>query len=113
MQKAVELRKSQAADGDIVAFVKACMGEGNDSFIEACSKLSGYKEEKLERRAKFYSCLAAKNDRERLSYYLPQGPVDLEASHLIGLLTDLPPQTIYDAYHNRKGELSDRARICS
>jgi hypothetical protein len=105
MQKAVELRKSQAADGDIVAFVKACMG--NNSFIKVCSKLSGYEEDNLERRARFYSCLAAKNDRERLSHYLPQGPGDLEASQLIGLLTDLPPQTIYDAYHNRKGELPD------
>jgi hypothetical protein len=103
MQKAVELRKSQAADDDLVAFVKACAGEGNDSFIEACKDLSDYPEDKLRRRARFYSRLAAKNDRERLNHYLPQGPGDLEASHLIGLLTDLPPQSIYDAYHYRKG----------
>jgi hypothetical protein len=63
--------------------------------------------DKLRRRAKFYSRLAANNDRERLNHYLPQGPGDLEASHLIGLLTDLPPQTIYDAYHNRKGEIPE------
>ena len=103
MHKAVELRKSQAADGDIVAFVIACVGEGNDSFIKACKDLSDYPEDKLRRRARFYSRLAAKNDRERLNHYLPQGPGDLEASHLIGLLTDLPPQSIYDAYHYRKG----------
>ena len=84
------------------------MGEGSDSFIEACSELSGHTEDKLIKRARFYSRLAAKNDRERLSHYLPQGPGDLEASHLIGLLTDLPPQSIYDAYHNRKGELPYR-----
>jgi len=108
MHKAVELRKSQAADGDIVAFVKACVGEGNDSFIRACSELSDYTEDELRKRASFYSRLAAENDRERLSHYLRQGPGDLEASHLIDLLTDLPPQSIYDAYHNRKGELPDR-----
>jgi hypothetical protein len=52
---------------------------------------------------RFTGCF--QNDRERLSHYLLQGPSDLEASHLIGLLTDLPPQSIYDAYHNRKGEM--------
>jgi len=103
MNKAVDLRKSQAADGDLVTFVKACAGKGNDSFMKACKDLSDYPEDKLRRRAKFYSRLAANNDRERLNHYLPQGPGDLEASHLIGLLTDLPPQSIYDAYHNRKG----------
>jgi len=107
MHEAVELRESRAADGDIVAFVKACVGEGNDSFIKVCSDLSGDTKDELRERARFYSRLATKNDRERLSHYLPQGPGDLEASHFIGLLTDLPPQTIYDAYHNRKGEMPE------
>jgi len=75
-----------------------------DEFMAACEDLSD-KPDEVRVRATFYSRLA-KYDRVRLRYYLLRGSKDVEASHLVSLLTDLPPHLIYDSYHNRKGRLS-------
>lgn len=129
MYKAVGPPKSRAVDGFFIAFIAVCAGKDNEDdddliaeyarrlcesdeqvktrvneFIEKCGRLSGETEKKVRKRAEFYSRLA-KYDLVRLRYYLPKGPSDLEASHLVGLLTDLPPHWIYDSYHNRKGEM--------
>lgn len=99
MKKALE---PQSSVGDFAAFIKVCAGEDakSECFIKKCAELSGKKEDKVRKRAAFYARLA-RCDRERLRYYLPQGPNDLQASHFIGLLTDLSPYWIYDLYHNR------------
>ena len=99
---------STAADGDFADFL-AANADGSDKdyedFIAACEelsmKLSGRRAgHNVQDRAQFYSHLA-KDDRTRLNHYLLQGSNDLQASHLIGLLTNLRPQWIYDTYHNR------------
>jgi hypothetical protein len=101
MNKALGQPESTAADGDFAAFLAACADKDHEDFIAACAKLSGRSEDNVRERARFYSRLA-KDDRNRLNHYLLQGPNDLQASHLIGLLTNLSPRWIYDTYHGRK-----------
>jgi hypothetical protein len=112
MDKALGRPESPAADGDFTAFLAACadeLDEDHKDFTAACAKLSGETEDEVRKRAQFYSRLA-KDDLSRLNYYLLQGPHDLQASHLIGLLTDLSPRWIYDAYHDRKGRRPDSTK---
>src|SRR5215203_4952860 len=93
MKKALEragATESTAADGDFEDFLAASE--------ELSMRLSGRRAgHNVQDRAQFYSHLA-KDDRTRLNHYLLQGSNDLQASHLIGLLTNLRPQWIYDTY---------------
>jgi hypothetical protein len=101
-----ESTQSTAADGDFAAFLAGCVDESDkdhEDFIAVCGELSGFSGgsvDDVRKRARFYSRLA-KDDRTRLNHYLLQGPNDLQASHLIGLLTNLSPLWIYDTYHDR------------
>lgn len=47
------------------------------------------------------------SDPELIRYYVPQDSRELSASHLVALLTDLPPRWILDCYTNRKGLLPE------
>jgi len=76
--------------------------QGDSDFLQACEKLSGEEEETIKGRLKFYTFI----DPDRLGYYMPRGSDDgLSASHLVALLTDLPPQWIFDCATNRKGRM--------
>lgn len=74
----------------------------DDKFIRLCEQLSGGKEEKIRARLRFYTSV----DPNSLGIYLPRGSAALSASHLVALLTDLPPQWVFDCATDRKGEVS-------
>jgi glycerophosphoryl diester phosphodiesterase len=72
---------------------------GDQELIKVCAKLSGSAETKVRARAKFYAAAPP----ERVRYYVLQEAEDLSACHLIALLTDLPPDWIFNCYTDRKG----------
>ncbi len=90
MERAADRSVSQAAN--------------DPDFIEACTRLSGSAQKTVERRADFYKDIETR-DPKRLRYYLPEESGELFACHLIGLLTDLQPDWIYDCRTNRKGRV--------
>ena len=69
--------------------------------IEACARLSGADDKKMRARAEYYAAVAP----ESLGYYLPRGAGAQTACHLVALLTDLPPQWLFDCFTNRRGSL--------
>ena len=77
---------------------------GDQYFLQQCENLSGDKRKKLRVRLRFYAEL----DQKSLGHYLPRGSNEkLSASHLVALLTDLPPQWILDCATGRKGWLPE------
>ena len=72
----------------------------NSDLRKLCVKLSGYHCKAIEARGKFY----AKLDEESLAHYLPLYPERLRATHLIALLTDLPPGLIFNWATGRRDE---------
>jgi glycerophosphoryl diester phosphodiesterase len=72
---------------------------GDQELIKVCAKLSGSAETKVRARANFYAAAPP----ERVRYYVLQEAEDLSACHLIALLTDLPPDWIFNCYTDRKG----------
>jgi hypothetical protein len=83
----------------------------NDTnLIELCAKLSDKNTETIAARARFYGTIAP----ESLGYYLPRGSREQAASHLVALLTDLPPRWLFDCLTNRRGSVvSPRADLTS
>jgi glycerophosphoryl diester phosphodiesterase len=71
----------------------------DQELIEVCAKLSGRAETIVGARAKFYAAAPP----ERVRYYVLQEAEDLSACHLIAILTDLPPDWIFNCYKDRKG----------
>jgi hypothetical protein len=78
-------------------------GSAKDHDKVKMKKIKEIKEikERVKARAEFY----ADPDIKRPGYYLPQDSEKLKASYLIGLLTDLSPQWIYECGTNRKGDV--------
>jgi len=77
----------------------------NDSeLVELCATLSGEKVETIGARARFYAAI----DTESLGHYLPSGEGEQAASHLVALLTDLPPGWLFDCATNRRGRVTTR-----
>jgi len=75
----------------------------NDAeLVGLCARLSGEKAETIGARARFYAAI----DPESLSHYLPRGPREQAASHLVALLTDLPPRWLFDCATNRRGSVT-------
>ncbi len=67
--------------------------------MEACSRLSGADANKIRARAEYYAAVAP----ESRGYYLLRGSPEQTACHLVALLTDLPPQWLFDCFTNRRG----------
>lgn len=67
--------------------------------VDLCARLSGEKPERIRARADFFSTI----DPESLGHYLPRGSREHTASHLVALLTDLPPRWLFDCVTNRRG----------
>ena len=73
----------------------------NEELLRLCAVLSGEKLDRLQARARFY----ARVDSDSLSYYMPAGGAEVTACQVVALLTDLPPQWIFDCLTNRRGAL--------
>ena len=71
------------------------------ALIGLCSKLGHRKREIIKGRAQFYAAI----DRDTTSYYLPCVSKEQAACHLVALLTDLPPQWLFDCATNRRGNM--------
>ena len=75
----------------------------DQGFIKICARLSDSVERKVRARAKYYTI----TDRKWAKSHVLHGSEKLTASHLIALLTDLPPLWIFDCYTNRNGLLRE------
>ena len=74
---------------------------GDEELLRLCAVLSGEKQDKLHARARFYAAV----DPDCLNYYMPACGAELTACYVVALLTDLPPQWIFDCLTNRRGAL--------
>lgn len=72
--------------------------------LRLCATLSDEKTEIIAARAGFYAAI----DPESLDHYLPRGSREQAASHLVALLTDLPPGWLFDCATNRRGRVTSR-----
>ena len=59
--------------------------------VDLCARLSDEKAETICARANFYAAI----DPESLGHYLPRGSREQAASHLVALLTGLPPRWLF------------------
>jgi hypothetical protein len=71
----------------------------NCEFIRKCAQLADDRASKTGARASFYARINA----DSLSYYLPSGSPQEQASHLVALLTDLSPGWVFDCGEDRRG----------
>jgi hypothetical protein len=68
------------------------------AFRRACQELLGRPMEFVERRADFY----AKLPERELRHYMPTHPPELAAAYFVALITDLPPEWIFDVFAQRR-----------
>jgi len=75
----------------------------DERFIGKCALLLGDKGKKpqVRRRLRFYGSLQGAD----LLYYVPKSTPELQAAHIVGLVTDLPPRWVFDCLTNRPGLL--------
>jgi hypothetical protein len=71
-------------------------------FIADCARLAGTDSSRVSAAAQYYGQVL---DPRSLGYYMPEGPPPVRAAHTVALLTDLPPQWIFDCLTNRRGAL--------
>ena len=75
----------------------------NDTqLLGLCTKLSGESIEDIRARANFY----AKLDPDSMRFYFAEGSKEQTASHLVALLTDLPPRWIHDCFTGRRRQVN-------
>ena len=75
----------------------------DESLMALCSELSAKEVAIVQRRAAFYADLAP----ESVHHYVSSGSPEVLASHIVGLLTDLPARWLFDCATNRPGLLKD------
>ena len=102
MRNSAKKAVKEAISKGAIPFKLSELLDDND-FLVPCEDLYGDKRDKIQDRLRFYAEL----DQVSLGYYLPRGSHEtLSASHLVALLTDLPPQWIFNCATNRLGTLT-------
>ena len=90
-----------------IAGEKSFRDLGSDpQFIADCGRLAGTDAGRVAAAARYYGQVL---DSRSLGYYMPEGPPPIRAAHTVALLTDLPPQWIFDCLTNRRGALKGAA----
>jgi hypothetical protein len=87
------------------------LAKDTNGFLKDCTRLAGIGESeisKISRRFKFYRELI---DPQSLGHYMHVEPPALKSAHLVALLTDLPPQWVFDCLTNRQGKLEDEPTV--
>jgi hypothetical protein len=99
----VEEMRSLAARAVEKALSLDLSGAAKDAeLVELCARLCGAQAGIISARASFYATI----DPESLAHYLPRGSREHAASHLVALLTDLPPRWLFDCATNRRGSVA-------
>lgn len=74
---------------------------GDSTFLADCAHLAEKKSEIYGRLEYYRHWLSP----ESLGYYMPTAPSAVKGAHIVALLTDLPPQWVFDCLTNRRGKL--------
>ncbi|GJL61210.1 MAG: hypothetical protein NPIRA03_40670 [Nitrospirales bacterium] len=101
-QRADEMRGLAARAVKRALSVDLTEAANDAELVGLCAKLSDEKAETIGARARFYAAI----DPESLGHYLPRASREQAASHLVALLTDLPPRWLFDCATNRRGSVA-------
>jgi hypothetical protein len=87
----------------------------DESFVKDCALLAGGIQKprrigeeslRIQNRLRFYATTSAEDS---IGYYLLRSTPQLQAAHIVGLVTDLSPRWVFDCLTNRQGEPDARS----